>query len=155
MLVTASTMSAICSRTAIFFIFVSCTAALVLRYGLSMVPIMPTRPSPSRPWKEVVADKLSADSAKIPEQWRLSADVIAAAKSRKQIAGDFIEDLLDAETRHVTSADAPDLVAAMANGSLTAVQVVTGYCKRAAFAHQLVWVDPSLPLDSSQLPVFC
>ncbi|KAK4033688.1 amidase signature domain-containing protein [Parachaetomium inaequale] len=92
---------------------------------------------PSRPWKEVVADKLTADRAKIPEHWRLSADVIAAAKTRKQIAGDFVEGLLDSETRHVTSADAPDLVAAIANGSLTAVQVVTAYCKRAAFAHQL------------------
>ncbi|SPQ27180.1 4d5488d3-8290-446a-b4cc-13cd47e22ab9 [Thermothielavioides terrestris] len=99
------------------------------------MPIMPAHPS--RHWKEAVADKLRADNAKIPEQWRLSADVIAAAKSRKQIAGDFIEDLLDSETLHITSADAPDLVAAMANGSLTAVQVVTAYSKRAAFAHQL------------------
>jgi amidase len=101
-----------------------------------MVPMMPAHPS--RPWEEVVADKLTADKAKIPEHWRLSDDVIATAKSRKQIAGDFVEGLLDSETRHVTSADAPDLVAAMANGSLTAVQVVTAYCKRAAFAHQLV-----------------
>jgi amidase len=92
---------------------------------------------PSRHWKEIVAEKLSADKAKIPESWRLSPDVIAAARSRKQIAGGFVESLLDSETLHVTSVDAPDLVAAMGNGSLTAVQVVTAYCKRAAFAHQL------------------
>ena len=64
--------------------------------------------------------------------------MIRTAKSRKKIADDFIEGLMDSETRHGTSADAPDLVAAMANGSLTAVQVVTVYCKRAAFSHQPV-----------------
>lgn len=64
--------------------------------------------------------------------------MITAAKSRKQIAGGFVESLLDSETLHVTSVDAPDLVVAMGNGSLTAVQVVTAYCKRAAFAHQPV-----------------
>jgi amidase len=106
-----------------------------------MVPMMPAPGAPAHPsrhWKEVVAEKLSADEAKIPEPWRLSPDVITAAKSRKQIAGDFVESLLDSETLQITSVDAPDLVAAMGNGSLTAVQVVTAYCKRAAFAHQLV-----------------
>ncbi|KAK4450350.1 amidase signature domain-containing protein [Podospora aff. communis PSN243] len=90
-----------------------------------------------RPWREIVAQKLQEDDAKIPPQWRLSPDVISSARLRKRIAGDFIESLLDRETRRITSTDALDLVAAMKHGSLTAVVVVTAYCKRAAYAHQL------------------
>jgi len=61
--------------------------------------------------------------------------VVSDARSRRRIAGDFIESLLDNETRDITSVDAPDLADAMANGSLTALKVVTAFCKR---AHQLV-----------------
>lgn len=84
-----------------------------------------------------MAEKRRDDDAKIPAHWKLDEDVIANARSRKQIAGDFIDSLLDSRTRHLTSADAPDLVDRMANGLLTAVEVVSAYCKRAAYAHQL------------------
>ncbi|KXX74804.1 Acetamidase [Madurella mycetomatis] len=125
------------SRTVAFTLFIGCTIALLHKYGMAMVPMVLTLFGSARPWKETVAKKLRANDAKIPEQWRLDNHVIATARSRKQIAGDFIERLLDVQTRHITSFDVPDLVANMANGSLTAVQVAGAYCKRAAFAHQL------------------
>ncbi|KAL8410439.1 hypothetical protein RB596_000212 [Gaeumannomyces avenae] len=90
-----------------------------------------------RPWSDVVAEKLTADKAKIPEEWRLGRDVIDRARSQKTIAGDFIKTLLDAETLQITAMDVAALVETMRDGALTAVQVVTAFCKRAAIAHQL------------------
>jgi amidase len=41
--------------------------------------------------------------------------------------------------------DVPELVARMKDGLLTAVDVVTAFCKRAAYAHQLVsWLHVRL-----------
>ena len=135
------------SRAMFFFIF-SCTVALFLKYGVTMLPMEPLGPlnpptpsnpmRPSRPWRDIAVEKRRDDNAKIPAQWRLADDVVSDARSRRRIAGDFIESLLDNETRDITSVDAPDLVDAMANGSLTALKVVTAFCKRAAYSHQLV-----------------
>ncbi|KAG8407174.1 hypothetical protein J3458_020667 [Metarhizium acridum] len=79
----------------------------------------PRKPS----WLEVVAAKTKADNAKIPYDWRPGADITLEAKSRRTIAGDFIELLLDDETKKITAMDAPQLVENMSNGSLKAVQV--------------------------------
>jgi hypothetical protein len=35
------------------------------------------------------------------------------------------------------------------DGSLTALELTTAFCKRAAFAHQLVWTPPLLSASSS------
>lgn len=122
------------------FVFACCTIAPLLEFGaLPASPMDPSNPTnPSRPWIEIVAEKLQADDAKIPSQWKLSQDVLDDAKSRKRIAGDFIEGRLDEEIRSITSMDATALVVAMTSGSLTAAGVVTAFCKRAAYAHQLV-----------------
>ncbi|GAB1317295.1 amidase [Madurella fahalii] len=137
------------SRTIAFTVFAGCTMALLLKYGLAVLPMASAPSISARSWREVVAAKLSLDHAKIPEQWRLDDHVIARARSRKQIAGPFIERLLDPQTRRITSFDVPDLVAGMANGSLTAVQVVSAYCKRAAVAHQLSNLLLEIGFDSA------
>lgn len=69
--------------------------------------------------------------------------MIDNAKRRRSIVGEFIEGLLDTETHRITSLDPVDIVEGTSNGSLSAVQVVKAFSKRAAIGHQLVLVLPS------------
>ncbi|KAI0115731.1 amidase signature domain-containing protein [Nemania sp. FL0031] len=110
--------------------------ALTVKSIFGMHVPSPLFPS-SRSWQDAVAAKVAADNAKIPEEWLLDREVIDAAKSRSAIAGDFIESLLDNQTYQITSMDVPDLLQAIGEKRLKAVEVVTAFCKRAAFAHQL------------------
>jgi len=48
--------------------------------------------------------------------------------------------IMSAEELAITESSATDLVAQMAAGKLTSVVVTTAFCKRAALAHQLVYV---------------
>ncbi|KAI0602177.1 amidase signature domain-containing protein [Biscogniauxia sp. FL1348] len=91
----------------------------------------------TRPWKDIVDVKVAVDRAKIPKEWLLDPGIVSDAKSRRSIAGEFIESLLDNESRQITSMDVTDLVQSMSEGRLKATQVVTSFCKRAAYAHQL------------------
>lgn len=93
---------------------------------------------PPPPWQELAARKRQRDLDKIPLQWKLSPQVIQQAKHRRSIADDFLDGLLDSETRLITNWDVPALMAMTGNGSLSAVSLVTAFCKRAAFGHQLV-----------------
>ncbi|OTA89503.1 hypothetical protein M434DRAFT_398549 [Hypoxylon sp. CO27-5] len=88
-------------------------------------------------WQDIASRKREETNAKIKAKWVLSASVLDAAKKRRTIAGEFIESLLDDETRHITGLDVQELSKNLENGSLRSVQVVTAFCKRAAFAHQL------------------
>ncbi len=92
-------------------------------------------------WQDAAHKKVQENLAKIPRDWLLSASVLDQAKSRRKIAGEFIEGLLDESTRAITQLDASALLQGMAEGSLSAVQVVVAFCKRAAYAHQLVCID--------------
>ena len=75
---------------------------------------------------------------KIPVSWRLPAYVIDQAKERRSIADDFIDSLLDPESRRITNLEVPTLMEMTGNGSLSAVSLATAFCKRAAYGHQLV-----------------
>ncbi|RSM07168.1 hypothetical protein CDV31_008720 [Fusarium ambrosium] len=88
-------------------------------------------------WQETAARKRQQDLAKIPTPWRLSPDVIEQAKQRRSIADDFIDGLLDSDTRRITNLDVPALMELTGNGSLSAVCLTTAFCKRAAYGHQL------------------
>ncbi|KAI5918985.1 amidase signature domain-containing protein [Camillea tinctor] len=105
-------------------------------------------------WKDAVDIKVAADNAKIPKEWLLDPSVINEAKNRQSIAGEFIESLLDDKTRQITSMDVIDLVQNMSEGKLKATQVVTSFCKRAAYAHQLsnllLEIGFDLALDRAQ-----
>ncbi len=89
------------------------------------------------PWQTIAAQKRQRDMAKIPPEWRLAQDILDQAKLRRSIADEFIDSLLDSDSRSLTNLDAPALMAMTANGSLTAVRLTTAFCKRAAYAHQL------------------
>ncbi|CAG8249637.1 unnamed protein product [Penicillium salamii] len=88
-------------------------------------------------WKQIADEKRLAIMAKIPSEWILETKVVEDARSRQSIAGKFFDDLLDAKTLSITALDAPDLVQSMRDDTLTAVEVVTAFSKRAAYAHQL------------------
>ncbi|KAL4811467.1 amidase signature domain-containing protein [Aspergillus unguis] len=88
-------------------------------------------------WQQIAKEKRDANLAKIPPEWILEPHVLEDGRSRRSLVGDYMEGLLDARSRYVTEMDIPELVGRMENGSLTAVEVVTAFCKRAAFAHQL------------------
>ncbi|KAI1138637.1 amidase [Hypoxylon sp. FL0543] len=88
-------------------------------------------------WQEIAAKKREETNAKIKSEWILPGSVLEAAKQRRCIAGEFIENLLDEATRNITGMDVPELSENIANGSFRSVEVVTAFCKRAAFAHQL------------------
>ncbi|KAL8407790.1 hypothetical protein RB594_006570 [Gaeumannomyces avenae] len=103
----------------------------------SLPNINPIAVAQSPTWQQAAAAKRHATNAKIPSEWRLSGKDVAIAKSRKAITGEYIEKFLDTKTLHITSQDAPYLIASMGNGTLTAVEVCMAYCKRAAIAHQM------------------
>ncbi|KAL4933684.1 amidase signature domain-containing protein [Aspergillus undulatus] len=88
-------------------------------------------------WQQIASEKRDANLAKIPPEWILEPQVLEDGRSRHSIVGDYMEGLLDAKSRYVTDMDVPELVARMETGTLTAVEVVTAFCKRAAYAHQL------------------
>ncbi len=103
-------------------------------------------------WKDIAFEKRCRDMDKIPKDWILSESVMKKSKATRSIAGHFIEDLLDEETLLITKLDVPEIVERTSNGSLTAVKVVTGYSRRAAYAHQLVSHCPVL--DKSHIKLF-
>ncbi|KAL2826072.1 amidase signature domain-containing protein [Aspergillus cavernicola] len=88
-------------------------------------------------WQQVASEKREANLAKIPPEWILEPQLLEDGRSRHSIVGDYIEGLLDAKSQYITDMDVPELVARMQEGILTAVEVVTAFCKRAAYAHQL------------------
>lgn len=114
------------SRTLTFIILFVCSLGVVLRHIFKMetthpttttttTTLLPHAPGPVTPppWQEIVEQKLRADRAKIPAAWLLEEEVVQEAISRRQIAGQFIESLLDAESLRITALDVPELVQKM------------------------------------------
>jgi hypothetical protein len=141
----------------------------VLLFGATAVSI-PAANAPDLPieeratprWQRERDSKNAAVSASIPAQWRLSAAMLAEAKTQQRFIGtkndgksieDFIRTLpaanftnpyVDgvsssaAQTVTITNTDPVDLVAAMKVKKYTAVDVVTAFCLRSAIIHQVV-----------------
>ena len=95
-----------------------------------------------RGWQGIAAAKRMENMAKIPQEWHLDDSVINNGRKQKKLAGYFIESLLDKDTRTITGLDVGDILRRVQNGSLTSVQVTSAFCKRGAFAHQLVRLSP-------------
>ncbi|KAH6676587.1 amidase signature domain-containing protein, partial [Halenospora varia] len=85
-------------------------------------------------WEETAADKKARIAASIPQEWRLKSEVtdISVMDYPKK------SDIMTTEEIAITESSATDLVAKLAQGSLTSVAVTTAFCKRAALAHQLL-----------------
>ncbi|KAL4919314.1 amidase signature domain-containing protein [Aspergillus aurantiobrunneus] len=116
-------------------LFVSALTLLGWTHDMWKIPDIFSR-RPAR-WQQIASEKREANLAKIPPEWILEPQVLEDGRSRLSVVGDYIEGLLDAKSRHITNMDVPELVATMGTGSLTAVEVITAFCKRAAYAHQL------------------
>ncbi|KAM3503978.1 hypothetical protein MY10362_003846 [Beauveria mimosiformis] len=60
-------------------------------------------------WKTVVSEKKAELAAKIPQEWLLSQRVIDYARSRRSIVGDFLDSLLDSDTRDITTREPTEI----------------------------------------------
>ncbi|KAK8038033.1 hypothetical protein PG994_014800 [Apiospora phragmitis] len=81
-----------------------------------------------RSWGELAADKRAATLAKVPEAWRLRTT---------QHHSTFHLQILDQDEIAITSQNTTQTASTIEAGHLTAVQVTTAFCKRAAIAHQI------------------
>ncbi|PMB68511.1 Acetamidase [Beauveria bassiana] len=88
-------------------------------------------------WQTVVSEKRAELAAKIPQEWLLSQRVIGHARSRRSIAGDSLDSLLDSHTIDITTREPTEIVREIASGNLSSVDVVTAFCKRASYIHQI------------------
>lgn len=106
-------------------------------------PVKTRRELPYKPWQEISAEKKAEQLARIPREW-LVPETVEWEKTTTGDATDLrplaaASGVLTDEELDVTGDkhDATALVAMMADGRLTAVQVVTAFCKRAAVAQQV------------------
>jgi amidase len=86
-------------------------------------------------WKVIAEKKQAAVKAKIPAQWIM--DTVPDAIQIPN-AADYLDKVLPAEVVNITSKTIRDLADSISKGQLTSVQVVTAFCHRAAFAHQML-----------------
>ncbi|KAH8649196.1 acetamidase [Xylariales sp. PMI_506] len=89
-------------------------------------------------WEAIAADKRTRLEKTIPPEWKIEPTLVEKSRSSSPLEViDKSKVLSEAELQIVRST-ATDLVAKLANGELTAVEVTLAFCKRAALAHQLV-----------------
>lgn len=92
----------------------------------------------AKTWEERAALKRASILAAIPAEWRLEKADLERAEKQRVLAGPFMEQLLDADTRSIVLKDSVPLVDAIKNRTYTSEQVTRAFCKSAAVAHQLV-----------------
>lgn len=102
---------------------------------------------PSSNWQTRAAEKRKSLLASIRDDWKLSPEDLAKAKSQRDITGVVPEHLKAAEVS-ILAKDAPDIVNHLKDGTYSALQVTTAFCKAPAIAYQIV----SLPHTSSFAP---
>lgn len=96
----------------------------------------PSKTHPAMHWKQRAALKREEQAARIPSEWRLSPMPSPLPKS----ALEYIKTcslLTQLEHRITSILDATTLLAQIRSCELSAVQVATAFCKRAAIAQQL------------------
>ncbi|KAL3471441.1 amidase signature domain-containing protein [Aspergillus californicus] len=99
------------------------------------------------PWEVRVAEKQSKCFSKIPPEWRTPKHLLSPCRTPlSENKNDFIRNntirrsgVLTARELDITEKyTVRELLASLADGSLTSAEVTTAYCKRAAVAQQLV-----------------
>ncbi|KAF7115465.1 hypothetical protein CNMCM5793_002423 [Aspergillus hiratsukae] len=92
-------------------------------------------------WQQKAQLKQSEAASKIPPEWRLSSDILNAISSESNVLDIPAKcGILSAREIDITEKyDATDLLQKLASGELTAVEVTTAFCKRAAIAQQLTF----------------
>jgi amidase len=96
----------------------------------------------SQPWQTIVAKKRAQQAPMIPNEWKLSQEVIGQAKANPEAGVADIPahcGLLTPKEIEITEKyDAVGLVESLAAKRFTASEVTLAFCKRAAIAQQLV-----------------
>jgi amidase len=87
-------------------------------------------------WQVAAKKKREAVLALIPKAWVLPS--IPSPEEQRDVSGSYIEQYLTEQEKGITNTDAPEIVAKVAHGVWTSVQVTEAFCHRAALAHQLV-----------------
>ncbi|ROW04950.1 hypothetical protein VPNG_07002 [Cytospora leucostoma] len=101
-------------------------------------PVKTKRTAPYKPWQEIAATKKAEQLSRIPKEWMFSgAGIPTDAVDLRRIAS--LSGILSARELAITSEayDATALLAKIADGTFTSVEVVTAFCKRAAVAQQV------------------
>ena len=101
-------------------------------------PVKTKRTEPYRPWQEIAAAKKAEQLSRIPKDWILpDTGLPTDAVDLRPIAS--LSGILSARELEITgeSYDATALLAKIADGTYTSVEVVTAFCKRAAVAQQV------------------
>ncbi|KAL4804161.1 amidase signature domain-containing protein [Aspergillus unguis] len=90
-------------------------------------------------WQTKAQRKRDALAAKIPEEWRLSSELLERAESLDNILDipRQSEILTEREINITETTDATELVSRLLSGELSAYEVAVAFCKRAAIAQQL------------------
>ncbi|RHZ54891.1 putative general amidase [Aspergillus thermomutatus] len=90
-------------------------------------------------WQQKAQFKQSEAASKIPPEWRLSSDILNAISNESNILDIPTKCgiLSDRELDITENYDATDLLQKLASKELSAVEVTTAFCKRAAIAQQL------------------
>jgi amidase len=92
------------------------------------------------PWSERAAAKRRAILEHVPLEWRLSEELIEAARSQREVTVDYMKRFLDPDEVAILSLDTVPIVDAIKQQKYTAKQVTRAFCKAAAIAHQIVWL---------------
>lgn len=101
-------------------------------------PVKTKRTEPYRPWQEIAAAKKAEQLSRIPNEWLLpDTGLPTDAVDLRPIAR--LSGVLTSRELDITgdSYDATALLAKIADGTYTSVEVVTAFCKRAAVAQQV------------------
>ena len=103
--------------------------------------------APPSNWQDLVAAKRHECKQKIPQDWLLSADLLALAHENPRLldidlprrSGLLSEVELDLTENYTAN----QLVLKLASGQVSSLAVTTAFCKRAAIAQQIVSVYSS------------
>lgn len=100
-------------------------------------PVKTRRELPYKPWQDIAAEKKAEQLSRIPRDWHIPENLRTDATDLRPLA-EASAILTDLELE-ITSEkyDATSLLAKIADGTFTAADVVTAFCKRAAVAQQV------------------
>ena len=93
---------------------------------------------PVQTWKSTSERKLAERDARIPSEWRVPLDKLPSGSVRDVVHFPRDSGLFTARELEITEASAADIVARIAQGQWTSLDVTEAFCKRTAVAQQLI-----------------
>lgn len=103
----------------------------------------------TEPWQQIAAAKQAQRFSKIPAEWLIPADILPSSSIPNVQDFPLTSGLLTPEELEITSCTATQIVAAIASGTYTAVQVLLATMHRASLAQQLINCLTEINFDSA------